>query len=202
MNSNRILLAVEKDQRPGILYSIDFPNGKQYVGISSRSLKQRVWEHQYVARSGAKHSISRALRLYDDQFIAEVLLVAPMWYLFELEPAVIAAFGTRGRGGYNQAPGGPNPPRVSSLKRSTTNGHGMLGKHHTPEAIKKIGDASRARKVRPLVAGELNGSKRPEVRAKLSTANKKRTWTEEMRANLRKAWIKRKQNGNKNTFSS
>lgn len=181
----KVLLA----DKPGIMYAIDFPNDKRYIGITSRTLAQRLSEHKALARKGAHYSLSRALALYEDNFIAEVLVIAPMSYLRDLEVRAIEAYGTLGHGGYNQAKGGVLPFDRTGLPSP----RGMLGKRHSPEAMRLIGEASRSRKKRPLVAGDLNGSKRPEVRAKLSAANKQRIWTEEMRANLRAAWVRRKE---------
>lgn len=181
----RTLLA----DKPGILYSIDFPNGKRYIGVTSRSLNQRLAEYKGLARKGAQFSVSRALALYEDQFIAEVLVMAPMWYLLGLEPKVIEAFGTRGHGGYNQAAGGILPFDRTGLPSPK----GMAGKKHRPQTIALIAAASQRRNVRPAVTGELNASKRPEVRAKISAAGKRRVWTAEMRANLRAAWVRRKE---------
>jgi len=128
----------------GCLYVVDFPNGKSYYGITSRGLRQRITEHRQVANTYGRWAISKAFALYQDWFIAEVLVVAPMWYLDELEPKVIEAFRSRVPHGYNQAPGGSIAPAKTEETRLLLS-RLKLGTRHSEETKAKLRKAWEAR---------------------------------------------------------
>ena len=49
----------------GQIYKIDFPNGKVYIGQTSRTLKQRQTEHNTKAKNGNTRAVYGALRKYN-----------------------------------------------------------------------------------------------------------------------------------------
>jgi uncharacterized protein YdhG (YjbR/CyaY superfamily) len=49
----------------GYIYKIVFPHGKHYIGLTSRSLKQRQREHKCSAQNGATNLVYNALRFYN-----------------------------------------------------------------------------------------------------------------------------------------
>jgi len=49
----------------GIIYKIQFPNGKHYIGLTTTSLKQRKKEHKKCAKNGNIQILYKALRKYD-----------------------------------------------------------------------------------------------------------------------------------------
>lgn len=111
------------------LYVIEFPNGKRYFGITSRSPEER-WRDHLKASRRYNRRICRAIRKHGGYL--RVLVRGPVNYIKDLEVKAIAAFKTDDwRHGYNSAPGGDFNP--------------MEGRKHTPEALAKIAKASRER---------------------------------------------------------
>lgn len=134
----------------GALYQISFPNGKSYIGITSKRPERRWAEHRYKTDTNREDRIlNRALRKYGaDKASFDVLVVADDWqYLTDLERRAIAVFGTFGSGGYNM----------------TAGGEGALGYRHTPESL-AIMSATHIGKAHHSVPHS------PEARAKMSAA--------------------------------
>ena len=49
----------------GSIYKIEFPNGKNYIGLTSRSLEDRQKEHKICAKSDDTKCLYKALRKYE-----------------------------------------------------------------------------------------------------------------------------------------
>ncbi|MEK0418304.1 MAG: hypothetical protein RI949_2310 [Pseudomonadota bacterium] len=113
----------------GALYSLDFPNGKRYLGITSGTVAKRFGEHVKAARAGGTAAVHRAIRKHGSEAVRVLTLaIADSWeYLQLVEKNAIRVFGTFGPGGYNM----------------TAGGDGFLGGRHTPESKAKIAEANR-----------------------------------------------------------
>ena len=48
-----------------IIYKIEFPHGKNYIGLTTTSLEQRLKEHKYCAKKGDTNCLYNALRKYN-----------------------------------------------------------------------------------------------------------------------------------------
>lgn len=100
------------------LYSLLFPNGKRYIGISTNPRK-RMRLHKALALRGSQNLVHRALRKFGVGTIhPQTLVVGPRDYILELERTAIAAFGTQDPAkGYNLSAGGEaNPMDVPEAK--------------------------------------------------------------------------------------
>ena len=57
-----------------IVYRIQGPSGKSYIGMTSASLKERIGQHFYLAKKGLGYTLHKALRKYGkDSFVVETL---------------------------------------------------------------------------------------------------------------------------------
>lgn len=126
----------------GALYRITFPNGKAYIGITSRTAESRFAEHVSDGQRVryAHLPIYRALNKYGVTSVhLETLATVDDWQdLCALERKAIAEHGTRSPRGYN----------------ATDRGEGQLGRkrigfRHTQESRAKM---SAVRKGKPLPA--------------------------------------------------
>ena len=193
----------------GCLYALTFPNGKQYIGITSGTLRRRLNLHRSHANTGRPGAVYNAIRKYGSRgFSAKVLVAASDWnYLCELEQKAIVAFGTMSPGGFNLTAGGEGyvgqtftPERRAHLSEARK-GKGVgprphaRGWSHTAEAKRKIAEAGKGRvfseetraKIGATHAGNTYnlGSKRSEEsRARMSAAQKGRTFSEETRLKM------------------
>lgn len=121
----------------GELYRITFPNGKAYIGITSKTARLRLSGHRTEMRAGSRCPVHRALKKWPD-VTSETLVVSDDWaYLCDIERRAIKAFGTLKPGGYNLTEGGDG---VVGLRP-------RLGIPHTAESKAKM---SARRKGRPL----------------------------------------------------
>lgn len=191
--------------RRGVLYRLLFPSGKQYIGITSQHPRTRFNRHILDARRGKDWPVSRAIRKYGrDAIRLEVLVIADMGYLKELERRAIEQFGTLAPVGYNVSPGGD-----------------LLFVNQRENALRQWANpASRS----AIVAGMREANARPDTRANRRAAaarNRDRRvetirriwadpdrrrghsalvaagWTPEKRARhaktMRESWLRRKQ---------
>jgi len=87
----------------GCLYLITSPSGKSYVGITKRTLEERVHEH-----CSSSQLIGRAIRKYGLAYMKiEQLQAENDWQLLQaLEIQTIAKLNTRYPKGYNLTDGG------------------------------------------------------------------------------------------------
>jgi group I intron endonuclease len=94
----------------GSIYKIEFPNGKHYIGLTSRTLEQRTKEHRYSAKCENTQYIYKALRKYDmvDTFeLIEIDTAETKEELCELEVGYILMYNSyMDENGYNMTFGG------------------------------------------------------------------------------------------------
>jgi len=188
---------MSSEPKNGCLYVIDFPNGKAYYGITSRPFKQRLQEHLALARKGAPYAISKALATYDDWFIAQVLVIAPMSYLEELEVKIIEQFRSQIPHGYNQAPGGKLAPSTTFEARLALSNH-KLGTRLSEETKAKLkaawvtrprdykwSEAERIRRMEKQHPRAMLGRKHtPEALQKIAEASQRRAHRPEVAGDL------------------
>jgi len=150
---------------PGFLYRLTFPNGKVYIGITSRTVERRFAEHCKNATAGRPQAVSRAIAKYGATAVmVETLVAAPWAYLVELERRAISHFGTMGDGGYNL----------------TLGGEGVLGLIASDETRAKLRTAQTGKKLSE------------ETRAKMRESSKARVLTDELREKFRLANLGKK----------
>lgn len=128
-------------------------SGKSYVGLTSRSVKQRWAEHKRAAKQGSTLPLHYAIRKYGhDNFGIEILEECfDTEHLREREQYWIKTLGTFGSG-YNATIGGDGSPgcvlsekHKRILSEVHCNNQHAKGYRHTDEAKAKIGKASQLR---------------------------------------------------------
>jgi len=129
----------------GYLYKLRFPNGKEYIGITKRTVGVRFAQHVNFARSSAKPcAVHRAINKYGaDAVEVETLLVADMKYLNVIEVAAIEAFGTKAPSGYNLTIGGEGTRGMDAETRAKM-GIANKGKKASAETKLRMSDARKA----------------------------------------------------------
>ena len=91
-----------------ILYCLTFPNGKKYVGISSRTLTHRWKLHKSQARNGSPNPVHKAMNHFgSDSVELEILKRGKETYIKLEEIRLIAEWKLQDRRfGYNVTAGG------------------------------------------------------------------------------------------------
>lgn len=89
-----------------IVYRIKFPNEKVYIGITSRGLEQRMYEHKSRARTGRKTKLYSAMKKYEN-FEVEIIEKCETYaQAKEREIFYISYYNSNGSNGYNLIDGG------------------------------------------------------------------------------------------------
>lgn len=166
------------------VYVIGFPNGKCYVGITSRTVEKRFKVHVRISRKTPKYAIHHAIRKHGSKNVRLMTIIHGVSWeeALDLEVWWISRLNTFKGPGYNV----------------TAGGEGMLGRVMTTETRAKIGKANKGRKHTAEAKAKISkgnmgntscvGNKiSAETRAKLSKANKGYKHTIEARAKISKA---------------
>jgi hypothetical protein len=136
--------------RAGYIYKIIFPNGKHYIGLTSRSLEERQKEHKWSVESGNYNNlVYRALKKYNmvDTFeLVEVATADTPEELCEKEIRYIQEYNSyymNRNGGYNM----------------TLGGEGFNGYIRTEEDNRKMGERKKQYFIDHPEAGKEYGEK-------------------------------------------
>jgi len=94
--------------KSGLIYKLDFPSGKSYIGLTEQALKDRLASH--TSRSSKCPQVKRAIAKYGwSSVVVTVLVELPVALLPEYEKRFIDVFDTY-QHGYNGTPGGDVSP--------------------------------------------------------------------------------------------
>ncbi len=154
----------------GQLYALDFPNGKRYIGITTKTAEVRLKGHEQALRTAKTNGpvLYRAWRKHGAPALT-VLAIVEDEDLYDTEKRAIAVFGTLSPGGYNLTEGGESSPM----------------KH--PEVAAKAAAAKRGVKRSAETRARMSTAKRnpsAETRAKISAAGLGRKASAEACANM------------------
>ena len=136
-------LTEEQTKLEGVIYKINFPNGKCYVGLTNRKLEDRVLDHKERVKHG-KQLICKAFKKYGfENAIWEILeFNKSKEELYDLEILYISKFNSSNRDfGYNMTDGGEGRfnskhTEESLAKISGSNNHGAILDEEKVEYIK------------------------------------------------------------------
>lgn len=118
-----------------MVYMAQAPNGKKYIGFTTKSLKERARKHQLDAENHrTEYAFHRAIRKYGfSEFHFKPLVIGSKEYCLEIEKRCIDAFGTILPNGYNATHGGDGldliteeviKRRSASIKKTLSTGDG------------------------------------------------------------------------------
>jgi group I intron endonuclease len=159
--------------RRGFLYRISFPNGKVYIGITSRTVKERFAEHcGKAARLDKNFAVHAAICKYGKENILLETIASANWdEIKAMEVSAIAEQNARVPFGYNLTDGGDGTTGIIVGKETRAMMRANnIGKKLSAETKAKIGAAHEGR-----IFTE-------ESRAKLSSSASSRVFSESDRA--------------------
>jgi hypothetical protein len=178
----------------GYIYKIEFPNGKHYIGLTSRTLEQRTKEHKRRAKGGDAQYLYNALRKYDmvDTFeLIEIDTSETKEELCELEIEYIQDYNSYylNEKGYNMTFGGEGLNgyiRTEEDKQKMS--EGAKKRFENQEERKKLGESRKIYYKKNPEAGKEHGErlkeyyeKNPEARQQASERTKKQFESPEAR---------------------
>lgn len=176
----------------GVLYKLDFANGKSYIGITTKTAKQRFSGHKAQCCRGTDLPLYNAWRKHGEPTLT-TLAVLEDADLAAAEIRAIKAFGTLAPNGYNLSFGGQTAPGLNpetaakiskALKGRESPMKGVAGKKHTDEAKAKMAAAK---------LGKPGRKHTDESKQKISKATTGRVFSEVSRKRMSDAKMGRKQ---------
>lgn len=119
-----LVLKILRGEYMGCLYSLTFPSGKQYIGITIRSFNERWLAHVKASAKENPTGVAGAIKKYGrNNVLKQVLVIADdIDYLRDLERKAVEAFNTLSPNGYNLVSGGVgtlNPSDVTRKRMSS-----------------------------------------------------------------------------------
>lgn len=162
-------------------------DGKVYIGITSRTLRQRWNEHIYESRRGRSGmTLAWAIAKHGaEHFSMEAVCSAGSWAdICAVEIALIEQYNCRAPRGYNLRNGG----------------EGVFGHTRSAESIERSAAKHRGRPCHPNTRAAASATHRgrpksAEMRAKLSAAKKGIPRSETAKQKIRASWAKRRAAG-------
>ena len=188
----------------GSIYKIPFPNGKYYIGLTSRSLEQRTKEHRTCAKSGSNKYLYNAIRKHDmvDTFkLVEIDNADTIEELCEKEIQYVQEYNSyyMNGNGYNMTLGGEG---FNGYIRTEADKQKMSESRKTyfreiPGAIERNREAVKQAHINnpelrniQSTTRKKNYQENPQVRENLSNAQKIRMENPEVRERLAEQAIK------------
>lgn len=171
----------------GQLYALDFPNGKRYIGITTKTAEVRFKGHEQALRTAKTNGpmLYRAWRKHGAPALT-VLAIVEDEDLFETERRAISVFGTLSPGGYNLTEGGEAGCSQHPEVRAKI---GAASRNPSDETRAKLSAAGRGKKMSPEAIAKRSAARRgkkrsPEAVAKTNAANRGRKHSAEARARM------------------
>jgi len=132
----------------GCLYTLTFPNGKLYVGITSRTAAERFVGHiEESVRHGSTKVVGNAIAKYDaENVVITELVQSDDWSeLCAMERAHIKHLNTKVPHGYNMTDGGDGSAGLKwTAEQRAQRSADLVGNSratgckHTPEGLEKL----------------------------------------------------------------
>ena len=124
-----------KNEIYGRIYKAEFPNGKLYVGATTRTLVKRANSHIYAAKRGSGcPAFSNAVRKHGMPKFSELCVVFSREELDTAEVKWIESLDTMVPKGYNIKEGGSNGRHSEETKRKISLNH--TGERHPSFGVK------------------------------------------------------------------
>ena len=177
------------------LYILTSPNGKQYVGVTSKTARERCARHKSSASAGLTCSAAlySAMRKYGpENFSWKTLVIGEWGYILGMEQDVISLYDTMAPNGYNLREGGQfaamsqeTKDKISKLAKERFENDPEMGQRHSARLL--------GRKHRPeTIAKMIQVRGTEEWKAKSRAAHIGKKFSEDRKANMRKAQQNRK----------
>ncbi|ABT16682.1 hypothetical protein ATCV1_Z548L [Acanthocystis turfacea chlorella virus 1] len=127
----------------GFIYMLTSPSGKSYIGQTTRTIEERLKQHQLPSNKCI--AISNAIQKYGWENFEKHWYEVPDEELNEHEELMIEVLGTLSPSGYNLKGGGGNGKLSEETKNKISEANSgennpMFGKCHTDETKKKFSE--------------------------------------------------------------
>lgn len=127
----------------GLIYKLDFASGKSYIGLTTRTLMQRLAQHRIDMNSKGRGFLVHAAWLKHGEPIVSVIAEAEGEELRQAERDAIRQLNTISPNGYNLCVGGDLPEWSEETRKKMGDAH--RGKPKSAEHRAKIAAANKGK---------------------------------------------------------
>lgn len=129
-----------------VIYKINFPNDKVYIGKTTKSIKKRISSH-LSSSNNPKFPVHRAMKKYKGLFTVEIIASAESEKgLNKLECMMIDFYESFGKKGYNLTIGGEGTSGIKWTQESKDKlSNSRKGIKYSKETIQKMSDAKKGK---------------------------------------------------------
>lgn len=114
-SSIKVTINEEDLEKQGVIYLLEFPNGKVYIGQTIQCLKRRINQHRYESNKCSKvHNAVNKYKEFKVSLLEENLTIGQ---LNSFEAYYIKLFNSNAEDGYNLESGGKNKKHSEESKK-------------------------------------------------------------------------------------
>lgn len=155
-----------------LIYLLQFPNGKVYVGQTTMELRRRISQH--CGKSNCT-KLKNAIQKYKEFKVSVLSSNLTLEQMNVFEQLFIKGYNSNGKDGYNLESGGLNKKVSEETKKKMS--ESQKGRHHSEETRKKISQTHKGLKASEESKKKMSESRKggiisDEQRRKISEANK------------------------------
>jgi hypothetical protein len=137
----QVTIKQEDLKKQGVIYLLEFPNGKVYIGQTIRKFNQRVKQHCMVDNKSPK--LKNAIQKYKEFNVSILEENLTIWQLNSFEGYYIKLFNSNGEDGYNLDSGGNNRRSSDETKKKLSDIG--KGKVKSDEHKRKLSDGNKGK---------------------------------------------------------
>lgn len=168
----------------GYIYILTSPNGKSYIGQTTRLIEKRLEEHR-DGKSKACRAIYNAIKLHGWENFEIDWYYCPDDDLNKHEELMIEVLGTLAPGGYNLREGGGNGNLSEETKGKIRESN--VGKKHSEESKQKMRKSMTTERIQNIRKTHLGKRTSEKTKQKLRKANLGKTYNETTKQKHREA---------------
>lgn len=155
----------------GTIYKLTFPSGKSYIGVTTKTAKERFSWHRNFSKRG-KQLIYKAWRKYGQPSL-EIISIVDDKNLFNSEIEQIKKHNTLYPNGYNMTEGGEvSPATIPEIAKRIS--ESSKGKKMSKEACQRMSDSQKRLHASGYVHPMLGKKQSLESRRKMSETKRLR----------------------------
>lgn len=164
----KVTINEEDLNKNGVIYLLEFPNGKVYIGQTTQKLRNRLCVH-CISKGSKCVKVKRAVQKYKEFKVSVLEENLTIGQLNSFEGYYIKLFNSNAEDGYNLDSGGNNRIMSEETKKKISDGN--KGKVISEETRKKLSDVNIGKVCSEETKKKMSESRKGSVMSELTKAS-------------------------------